>query len=81
MYDSLSFLVPGLIIIGAILLVSIIIFFILKRFIGKYLALTIGLVVPGYLLDTLNPWNYLFYITAAVFLILFIVSLFRKKKI
>jgi len=82
MYDTLSFLVPGLIIVFGILIIGILIYLLLKRKIPRNLSLFISALIIGYIFSYLHAplFRDIFYLVAIICLVLFIIDLFRKKK-
>jgi hypothetical protein len=80
MIDTTSPLIIGLIILFVTLIFGAIFYFVFKKLINKFLLLAIILVLLGVFWRYLRPWNYLFYFAGLVFLVLFIIGLFKKKK-
>jgi hypothetical protein len=81
MYDTNSFLFPGLIIIGIIFAIAIIIFLFLKKKINIYLSLVISFLVLGIIFNHyhLLLFRDIFLLCTLIFLILFIIGLFKKR--
>ena len=76
--NSAAFLGGALVII--FLIIACVAYFLLRKILPKQLVSGLILIILGYVFESFNPWNYLFYVAGGIFLILFFVDLFRKKK-
>jgi hypothetical protein len=83
MLDTASVLVPGLIITGIILIVGLVLYFIFRKIIPKFLLLFLIFVILGLIFNFLEliTFAYTSYLLSIIFFVFFLVSLFRKKKI
>ncbi len=80
MYDTNSMAFLGIVLILVSLIIAIILYFVLKKFINKHLSLTIVLMAFGYFWRDLDPYNYPFYLAALIFFLLFLFHLFTRRK-
>lgn len=80
MADTNSAALLGGILVIIFLIIACIVYFLLKKILPKHLVSSLILIVLGYVLGSFNPWNYIFYLAGIIFLILFLIALFKKNK-
>lgn len=81
MYDTISFVVPGLIIIFGIIIIGLLIYLLLKKRVPKKFSFFVSSLIIGYIFGYLSAplFRDIFYLASAISLILFILDLFKKK--